>query len=306
MRILLTGANGFIGPNLANALLANGHDLTCPLRRLPQDHLPSCAVRLVEADLTQPVDFGQAFDIIVHCAGTAPASGRPVTEMVADNLDSTRSLVEMALRRPPRLFLFFSTMSVYREVRVPVVDESTPVIMPSAYGMSKLVSEELLLAHREAFPSVALRLPAILGPGASGHWLSMVLARARRNEPIEIFNPSAAFNNAVYLDDLVTFVCELVRQSHEGFERLTLSLANALPIETVVRRLLRAAGSTSPVDVVHSENTSFTIDASRARQRFGFRSRSCEDAIEWYASSPARGASGAGSIVAPAQRKADA
>jgi UDP-glucose 4-epimerase len=182
--------------------------------------------------------------------------------------------------------MHFSTMSVYGDVAVAEVDEQTPSIAPSAYGMAKLLSEALLTAEVATFPTIALRLPAVLGPGAWGHWLSFMLAKAYRHDPIRIFNPAARFNNAVDLSDLLGFIGTLIRKDHTGFERLTLSFEDYLSIEDVATTLLQAVGSRSEMEIVDAVRPSFTIDSSRARNRFGFRSSGCREAIARYGLTP--------------------
>jgi nucleoside-diphosphate-sugar epimerase len=285
MKVLLTGGTGFIGPHLVDTLTSDGHELLCPVRR-PPAAIGRQAAEFITADLNDPLQLKQGVDVIIHCAGTAPASGRGAADIVADNLNPTRRLIEFALRRPPKIFIYFSTMSVYGAVAVPVVDESTPIVNPSAYGMAKLLSEELLSAEVAAFPTIALRLPAVLGAGAWGHWLSFMLAKAYRHDPIRIFNPSARFNNAVDLSDLLAFISALIRMEHRGFERLTLSFEDSVSIEEAATTLLEAVGSESQLEIVDAVRPSFTIDSSRARDHFGFRSRSCREAIAGYGLTP--------------------
>lgn len=284
MRILVTGAAGFIGPHLVDALKSEGHDLICPIRRVPAAIAGSA--QFITADLNQPLQLTQKIDVIIHCAGTAPREGRSVASLVADNLEPTRHLIDFARRHPPRLFLYFSTMSVYGDVAVAEVNEQTPSIAPSAYGMAKLLSEALLSDEAATFPTIALRLPAVLGAGAWGHWLSFVLAKAYRHDPIRIFNPSAPFNNAVDLSDLLGFIATLIGMQHTGFERLTLSFENSLSIQEVATTLLEAVGSESQLEIIEAARPSFTIDSSRARNRFGFQSRGCREAIARYALTP--------------------
>jgi UDP-glucose 4-epimerase len=294
MRILMSGANGFIGPHLLHALVSAGHAVTCPVRRVIANPLDTSAARFIEADLNQPITFDEPSDAIIHCAGTAPLPGRSLPALVADNLDPTRRLIDYAERHPPKLFLFFSTMSIYGTVSAAEVNEDTPSIAPSPYGLAKLLSEELLAAASASFPAIALRLPAVLGRGAVGHWLSSVLAHARRHETITIFNPTSPFNNAVYLDDLIAFVRCLLSSTHDGFHRLTLSLDGYLEIEQVCRTLIDAAASRSQVEIRQAPHSSFTIDATRARDRFGFRSRAVGAAIHAYGRSAACSETGSG------------
>ena len=72
-------------------------------------------------------------------------------------------------------FIFFSSLSVYGEIKDSIVHETTPILNPGPYGASKLFGEACLKEAEKEMPSIALRLPAVLGKGARRHWLANIL-----------------------------------------------------------------------------------------------------------------------------------
>ena len=126
-----------------------------------------------------------------------------------NNTDLTRGLVNYAINAGARLFIFFSTISVYGSIGSSIVSEETPCKDPDPYSLSKLESEAYLAENQHAISSLSLRLPSVMGPGARYGWLTGVVAKMRRNEAVTFVNPDTLFNNAVHIADLAHFIDRL-------------------------------------------------------------------------------------------------
>src|SRR5207248_1320682 len=95
-------------------------------------------------------------------------------------------------------------------VEDPVVDETTPITDPDIYGLTKLIGEKLVGDPTATFRSIAIRLPGVVGPGSVRNWLTNVVAAAKEGREIDIYNPTASFNNAIHVADLARFVANLL------------------------------------------------------------------------------------------------
>lgn len=204
MRVLVTGANGFIGRHLVQRLLAGGlggasvsqlvvSDLT--LDGLPGDaRLCPVAGSIatpgpLERALEQPVDA--VFHLASVPGGAAerdPELGRRV------NLDATLRMVDLlrAQRQAPRL-VFASTVAVYGAPLPAVVDEQTPAQPVMSYGAHKLAAEILLAdaTRRGWVQACSLRLPGVVarpgrGDGLLSAFMSQLFWRLQAGEPIEL------------------------------------------------------------------------------------------------------------------------
>ena len=154
MHVLVTGAAGFLGSRLINALLAGTGGGPAVSRIVAADAMP-CPIADPRVDsrtgtIVQP-DFIRAIveadvDVVFHLA--AVLSGQSEAEFdvgMQVNLDATRSLLEAcrALDRPPR-FVFSSTVAVFGEDLPEVVPEDSVLQPQSSYGTAKAITELLV------------------------------------------------------------------------------------------------------------------------------------------------------------------
>ncbi|MBV9947122.1 MAG: NAD-dependent epimerase/dehydratase family protein [Myxococcales bacterium] len=167
MKVLVTGASGFLGGHVAELLSARGDQVRALVRASSnRKHLAGLPnVELFEGTIEQPDRVREAafgVDAVVHCAGLVKA--RDTDEFFAVNVGGTSNLIEAVRRRPLRRFVFVSSLEACGPSAdgnpVPV-DQENPV---TAYGRSKLAAEKVVLAAKDEVPVVILRPGAIYGP----------------------------------------------------------------------------------------------------------------------------------------------
>lgn len=273
MQVLLTGASGFSGRFLARRLAEQGHKVTVVLRRRPNDDDFVAWSRIgtaVIADLSRSDPLPTDCEAIIHTAATSPMPGIDDADMRRDNIVATERLVAHAEASNVRRFIFFSSLSLYGRIEAACVDEATPFQNPDFYGFTKRQGEAMLAAAAARLPSLALRLPALVGPGAKRNWPATVLERIRCNQPVSIFNPTSLFNNAVHISDLADFVVGLLAREWSGFDAVTLGAAGALPVREVVERLARGSGCTVRIKLSSAPRPSFTVSSERAKTHYGY------------------------------------
>lgn len=272
MKVLLTGAGGFIGSYLAKCWEANESiSVTGTSRAKPLNNL-----NVTLCDLAKELPFRDNYDIVVHTAARSPSSSTKVTDFIASNIEATRNLVEFALQAGVKKFIYLSSISIYGDVRVPLVDEETEVINPGIYGMTKFIGE-MLIKDAGFKSSIALRLPGVLGPGAKTPWLCNITERFKKNLPVYYYNPEALFNNMVHVSDLEKFITNLFEYDLKGFDIMTLGAKECIPIKSLVEILKRRTESGSKLIQTGKEIKSFIISTKKA-ESIGFNPM-CADKI---------------------------
>jgi nucleoside-diphosphate-sugar epimerase len=177
-RVLLTGANGFVGSHVARAFVESGYRVRCGVRTTSDlsalDDLP---VELV------PLDLGHAGEIsarvmrdvenVVHAAGTTRA--RRAGDYHTLNAEATRRLAEAAAAADVRRFVLISSLAA----RGPDASSHDGRDRPaSAYGRSKAAAEAYLRGFGDRMETVALRPAGVYGPRDTDFLPLIKLARS--------------------------------------------------------------------------------------------------------------------------------
>jgi nucleoside-diphosphate-sugar epimerase len=167
--VLVTGATGFVGGNLVEALLAGGYTVTCLVRNTSKARfLQKQNVRLVEGELNDRASLqiaAREIHAVYHVAGLIKAAKRDQYFRV--NQAGTRLLLEVLAETNPGLsrFVHISSLAAAGPSRgdrgLTEKEKTNPV---SWYGESKLRSEEEVLRFAGVFPVTILRPSAVYGP----------------------------------------------------------------------------------------------------------------------------------------------
>ncbi len=284
MHVLVTGAGGFIGGHIARDLAGRGFTVTATYRhtRPILSGVPSAQMDLVQTDLMDPQGLPTRLDAVVHAAATSAWAGIGVDDMVRDNVLATRMLLDHALAAGATRFVLTSTMSVFGRIASPIVDETTPIINPDAYGISKRLCELMLEEKAGRLPALALRLPGVIGRGARRNFLASTLAKLRRNEPIDAFNPDGLFNNAVHVAELSALVARVLERGWTGFDRLVLAARGETTVRNVIERMAIACGSSSSVTFHPSDRIAFVLSCDRAIESYNYAPGRIENILDRY------------------------
>ena len=193
MRIVVTGAGGFVGSRLIERL--SDHDIVAiehmPGRIPKLDHVTSIVGDLCDAEVRDAA-FSARCDAVVHLA-TVPGGAAEQDPALAwkVNIEATMALVDAAVSsgQCPR-FVFASSIAVFGDPLPSVDDDSMPLTPRLLYGAHKAMTEQWLatLTRRGAMESLSLRLSGVvarpLGPsGMKSAFLSEVFHAIRAGEP---------------------------------------------------------------------------------------------------------------------------
>ena len=274
VHVLVTGAGGFNGRRLVRALLGSGYEVTALVgrhrRTMGGDWPKSGGLRQLWGDLAGEVDLPPRIDAVIHAAARSWVPGVTTEAMVRDNALATGRLAIHARDAGARKFINFSSLSVNGRIRGPEVDETTPIIDPDVYGMTKFLGERLVAEQVSAFPSLSIRLPGVLGPDSTRNWLTRMVETARNGGQFRYFNPDSQFNNAVHVDDLAAFVVALLRRDWRDADVVTLGAAAAIPLRRVVEIVYGAFGDLDSVEIVPPTKPAFTIASGKAVAHYGY------------------------------------
>lgn len=178
MKILVTGASGFIGSFIVEEGLSRGYEVWAGIRgSSSRKFLGDGRISFIELDFSSIARLKEQFaafrqehggwDYIVHAAGVTKCLDKK--DFFKVNYEGTRNFIDAlaALGMSPRKFIYLSSLSVFGPVREkqpyePIMESDTPC-PNTAYGESKLLSEKYI-KENAPFPYVILRPTGVYGP----------------------------------------------------------------------------------------------------------------------------------------------
>ena len=177
MKILITGATGFIGRNIAEELRKDGEEVYALVRKTSKiDFLQQLGVKFVYADITDCDSLyavTSKFDAVFHCA--AYVDDKNWKKLLLVNVTGTENICKLCLRLEVRQLVYLSSVAVVSgHFQVPLV-EDLPYSATNLYGISKIKAEEIVWDYRKkGLRSVILRPPMVYGEGEP-HLLKFIL-----------------------------------------------------------------------------------------------------------------------------------
>ena len=165
--VLVTGATGFIGQHLVEALVQKGSSVTCLVRHTSQiSRLQPLGVSFIEGDITDEQRLPQALagiNVVFHIAGLLEA--RPRSRLYEVNEEGTRNLTQAcaACRKPPVLIVLSSIEAAGSSADDAPRTESETSTPTTTYGKSKLAGEHAAAEHASEVSISIVRAPTVFG-----------------------------------------------------------------------------------------------------------------------------------------------
>ncbi len=213
-RILVTGANGFIGSHIAARLLEEGARVRGLVHRAPKAAQPEveyCLGDVTDADAVARAVAG--CEIVIHTAALqAFPPLAPRREFQAVNVGGTKNLLRAFRPRGAGRFLHLSTINVHGLPPPHAANADSPLAYSGdRYSDSKVDGERaaVLLARELSIPLTIIRPACTFGPGSFA-WTLQPLNRIRRGVPV-LIGAGKGLCNPVYIDNLVDLIITALR-----------------------------------------------------------------------------------------------
>ena len=289
MRILVTGGAGFIGSNVADRLVAEGHDVAV-LDNLSsgfREFVPARA-RLFEADLTDSAALERCLaefrpELVNHHAAQIDVR-KSVTDPVYDasiNILGGLRLLEACTRHGVSKFVYASTGgALYGEGRQLPATEEHPINPEAPYGVSKHTLEHYLYLWKllHGLDYTVLRYPNVYGPRQNPHGEAGVnaifIGLMLHGKHPKIFGTGDQVRDYLYVGDVVD--ANVIALERGSGEMLNLGTGVGTSVNDIVRELNSILGTR--LDPIHEppragEVQRIYLDATRAKQVLGWAPR---------------------------------
>ena len=290
MRILISGAAGFLGSHLTDVLLSQGHEVVGVdnfITGKPQNVqqlVGNPRFKFIRHDVIEPLELSGGVDRIYHMASPASPVGY-VKHQVATlkvNSQGTWNLLELALKKDAR-FLMASTSECYGDPAVHPQREDywgnvNPIGLRSMYDEAKRFSEACTMAfHRERGADTRLvRIFNTYGPRMDpydGRVVISFIRQALNDEPITVFGDGRQTRSLCYVSDLIRGI-NLTMES-DFIEPINLGNPEEMTILQIAKEILALVPGTRS-QIVHQpmppdDPRVRCPDITRARQILGWQ-----------------------------------
>lgn len=213
MKILVTGASGFIGSFIVEEALRRGMEVWAAVRKSSsRKYLTDERINFIELNLSSEDDLrqqlaGYEFDYVVHAAGATKCLHK--RDFFKTNTDGTINLVNalITLKMPIKRFVYLSSLSIFGAIREtsPYLEmEESDIPRPNTvYGKSKLLAEKFLDTIGNDFPYVILRPTGVYGPREKDYFMMAKTIKGHIDFSVGFKHQDITF---IYVQDLVQAV----------------------------------------------------------------------------------------------------
>ncbi len=274
MRVVVTGAAGFLGRHIARRFRDEGWDVTgFDVAPFEED-----GIRFAQGDLTDAISVEQALvnqDVVAHVGaiGDVYLAGDQPSLAAEVNVLGTANVAEVAVRHGLRV-VYASTWEVYGHPRYQPLDEEHPTMPDHPYSITKLAGESLLLSATElrSLSGVALRLGTAFGSGLRPNSVFRIfIDRAREGEPITIQGDGSQGRQFTHASDIAKAFLIAAKSDVSG-----VAMNIVAPESVSVRELAEKVVERFPTELTFGEPRPgdvppARVSAERAEQLLGWR-----------------------------------
>lgn len=244
MKVLLTGATGFLGSHLLKAMIKTGHEVTI-LKRVSSD-----ITRIVsEIDKYHSFDVPETplktifstyqFDAVCHCATVYGREGAQTSQVLEGNLLFPIDILENAIQNGCKYFV--NTDTFFCKQLPNRLHHNEPIYMPD-YTLTKHQFQEWghLRANQGSINFINLRMEHIYGPNDSlGKFVPWVESQLQNNAPSLELTDGIQIRDFVYVDDVVDVFLDILKKIHSlrGFISYDVGSGQAVSVRQFVENM---------------------------------------------------------------------
>jgi UDP-glucuronate 4-epimerase len=299
MRVVVTGAAGFIGSHLSERLVARGHDVigldsfddylySSEIKRRNAVALTALErFRLVEGNIVDPAVVSEVItsdvDVVCHLAalaGVRPSLAQPL-RYLQTNIAGTGVIIERMRQLGKQRLVFASSSSVYGAkpgTNVAAFREDDPCLTPaSPYAATKRMNELQLSTYRDLYGLgvYALRFFTVYGPRQRTDMaISKFIAAISEDRPITVFGDGSSRRDYTFIDDIVSGVVASIESIQPGaYELINLGGTATISLADLISTVENVVGKKATIDRQPPQPGDVPItyaDVSRARALFGY------------------------------------
>lgn len=268
MKVLITGASGFVGSHVVKELFDNGYDIIAlSARKIP--YINTIDSLNYEFDTSYLHNCCPDIECIIHMGAFTPKAGGEANDIfrTTSNIRNTEKLLAAASKLDGlKKIIFISTLDVYEEANG-ALTEITPTIPQTMYGWSKLYCEQMIRTWAEQYQIQyeILRLGHVYGEGEEKYRkvMPVMIKDALSGKNIIIYGDGEAVRTFIYVGDVAKAIRNAIRHS----DSIIINIVGneSITINQLAAMIVSISGSQVDIKHIHSDtpNRDIRFDNSK-------------------------------------------
>lgn len=248
MKVLITGATGFIGSRLALRSIQQGHSVVAlgqtntDAERSNLQVLEQAGVRVVLGSVADEDKIAIAIegcDIVFHLAAAQHEANVPDQHFWDVNVSGTENMLNAALKAGVKRFMHGSTIGVYGSAAEGEISEDAPARPDNIYGRTKLEAEQRVLGYADRLPLTIVRISETYGPGDRR---LLKLFKAIDKRVFFMIGSGGNKHQLIYVDDLIDGMYLLAHEANALGKIMVLVGSEVLTTRDMVEKIAESLG----------------------------------------------------------------
>ena len=277
MKIMITGANGTIGTDLVDQFSKNNEVFAFyRTYNLAVKKVKNKNIKWIRQDLKNEIKNNFKPDVIIHSVVTHPfAKKNSLKDYINSNIISLKNVVDFAIKKKVKYFIYLSSFQVYGKVNNSQLDENTVINKPTILGATKLLGEKIIQSQK--FNYIIIRLPGVvsyLNKDPRRPWINKIINDLKSNRKIEIYNSNKLFNNFIDTGEIYRFIEHIIK--HRLFNEKIVNLSANTPkkLGEIIKFLKKNLNSKSKIIFKKEKTVSYYISNKKLKKIFAFNTLS--------------------------------
>jgi UDP-glucose 4-epimerase len=293
MKILITGATGFIGSHICNGLVDAGHDVVGVSRdkKGPVKYIPWTCDISKEAHVDQLFNATPLFDAVIHTAAYHPhtPSANPAA-LIATNVTGTANLMEAAMKHDVDTFIHSSSMSIYGTPKYLPVDEIHPCRPEGSnlYPATKLMADLVLANYvlNSSMRIVSLRYSGVFGQDRGWGAIHNFIQNVLDDKQPEIYSSGDDIWDTIHVSDVIKATI-LALESEDATGYFNIGRGEGTNIKDIAEKIIELSGNQELVEKgpklgTEPSGLKFVYDISKSRSELGYEPTPIEEGLTEY------------------------
>jgi len=275
MSVLITGANGVVGNEIAKKLSKKFKIIGIYRKKnLRVKKLKN--IKWIKFDLKKRFDrnFKSNLKLIIHCAiDQSHLFNSNKKKYVKTNKSIFNNILEYAEKKKVKLFINFSSIDVYGNVNKNYIKENDKFIKQNTYGYTKSLLEKILIKKKLNY--VNLRLPGILcdpnNLSKDRPLINSIFYKFKFNRPVSVYGLEKKFNNVISVDEIIKFILfSLKKKKVQG--TYNFSSRNPMLFKKILENIRKKTKSRSKIkSIKKNKYKSFCISTQKIEKNLNYK-----------------------------------